>query len=108
MVEDSSVQPILGLRAAKQMGLITVNTENIAAVSENVPLSISEITQRYPSLFDGKLGLIKDEVSLEIDNTVQPVQSPIRRVPHAMMNPLNAELECLKKAQSYRENHSTV
>ena len=60
VVNDDKVQPILGLRAAKQMNLITVNTENIAAISsksETKPLTVAQITSEYPSLFDGKLGL---------------------------------------------------
>ena len=63
IVNDEKVQPILGLRAAKQMNLITVNTENIAAISsksETKPLTVAQITSEYPSLFDGQLGLIKE------------------------------------------------
>ena len=84
VVNDEKVQPILGLRAAKQMNLITVNTQNIAASSsksKTKPLTLAQITSEYSSLFDGKLGLIKDNVDLKIDSTVKPVQNPIRRVP---------------------------
>ena len=99
VVNDDKVQPILGLRAAKQMNLITVNTENIAAISsksETKPLTVAQITSEYPSLFDGKLGLIKDNVDLKTDSTVKPVQNPIRRVPHALMDSLKAELDRLR------------
>ena len=79
VVNDDKVQPILGLRAAKQMNLITVNTENIAAISksETKPLTVAQITSEHSSLFDGKLGLIKDNADLKTDSTVKPVQNPI-------------------------------
>ena len=103
VVDDDSVQPILGLRAAKQMELIRVNTENIAAISSNEELTIDEITAKYPSLFNAELGLIKDNVSLETDAAVQPVQNPIRRIPQALMSSLKEELDRLKKLKVIKD-----
>ena len=53
------------------MNLTTINTENIAAIPSNEHLTLDEIT--------------KDNVSLETHSSVQPVQNPIRRIPHALM-----------------------
>ena len=103
VVDDESVQPIIGLRAARQMNLITINAENIAAISSNEQLTIAEITTRYPSLFNGELGLIKDNVRLETDPSVQPVQNPIRRIPQAMMRSLKQELDRLKRLEVIKE-----
>ena len=106
VVNDDKVQPILGLCAAKKINLITVNTENIAAISsksETKPLTVGQITSEYPSLFDGKLELIKHNVDLKTDSTVKPVQNPIRRVPHALMDSLKAELDRFADPQSDRE-----
>ena len=72
MLHDESVQPIIGLRAVKQMNLITINTENIA-ISSNEHLILDEITSKYPSLFNTELELIKNNVSLETDSSVQLV-----------------------------------
>ena len=102
VVNDEKVQPILGLHAAKQMNVITDNTENIAAISgQSVKqlVTLEDITYRYPSLFDGELGLIKDNVILETDPTVQPVQNAIRHVPHALMASLKSEIDRLKKLE---------
>ena len=99
VVDNPTVQPILGLRAAKQMDLITVNTENISAVNQIQALSLEDIVSRYPSLFDGKLGLLKENVQLRIDPTVQPVKNALRRVPHALMDNLKKELDRLEKLQ---------
>ena len=81
VVDDESVQSIIGLQAVRQMNLITINTENIAAISSNEHLTLDEITSKYPSLFNTEHGLIKDNASLETDSSVQPVQNPIRRIP---------------------------
>ena len=99
VVNDEKVQPTLRLPAAKQMNLITINTENIAAISsksETKPLTVAQITSEYSSLFDGKLGRIKDNVDLYTGSTGQPVQNPILHVPHALMDILKAELDRLR------------
>ena len=103
VVDDESVQPIIGLRAARQMKLITIKTENTAAISSNEHLTLDEITSKYPSLFKTKLGLIKDNVSLETDSSVQPVQNLIRRLPQGLMCSLKQELDRLNKLEVIKD-----
>ena len=85
------------------MNLIRINTENIAAISLTEQLTIDEITAKYPSLFNAELGLIKDNVSLETDAAVQPVQNPIWRIPQALMSSLKEKLDHLKKLKVIKD-----
>ena len=96
IVVTEDVQPILGLKAVQHMHLVTVHTENIATVNAHVPLSLKDIENKYPSLFDKKMGLLKENVNLKIDKAVDPVQNPIRRVSIALMDSLKAELSRLE------------
>ena len=99
IVVDEKVQHILGPKAAQQIKLVTVHTENIAAVDEYEPISMKDIESKYPSLFVKRLVLLNENVKLKLDARVSLVQNPIRRVPHALMDNLQAELTRLEKAE---------
>ena len=100
VVDDESVQPIIiGLQAERQMKLITINTENIAAISSYEHLTVDEITSKYPSLFNTELGLINYNRSLETDPSLQPDQNPIKRIPEALMSSLKQELDHLRNLE---------
>ena len=47
------------------------------------------------NLFDGKIGLMKGEVSITLKDDARPYQAPIRRVAQAMEKPLKDELDRL-------------
>ena len=85
------------------MNLITINTKNIAAISLNKKLTLDEMTSKYPSMFNTELGLIKDNVRLETDSSVQPVQNPVRRIEQGLMSSLKQELDCLKKLEVIKD-----
>ena len=55
-----------------------------------------EVLKNYPDLFEG-LGLLKGEVHFEIDESVQPVQMPLRRLPLGVRDKVAAELERLER-----------
>jgi len=107
--------PILGIDACRRLDMLRIVEENICAVQEVVgtsprrsieppPLAAprmampnGRITEaavfaRYADLFDGSLGHLEGDVHLEIDSTVPPVQLPLRRIPIAMRDRVEAEL----------------
>jgi hypothetical protein len=107
IVVDKSMSSLLGARSIQQMGLMTVVEENILkttlnhkgepASHEGWPLTRDQIVSRYADVFDGQLGTLAGELHLDIDNSVRPVQLPVRRVPVAVKDQLLDELERLEK-----------
>ena len=99
-------EPILGIDACRRLDMLRIVEENICEVVETSPSSrhtsarqptAGQITgidvfDRFGDLFDGKLGLLEGEVHLEIDPNVAPVKMPLRRIPVAMRDRVEAEL----------------
>lgn len=79
------------------MRLIKVQYENILAIDSIVTkenpfqsgLSLQQIKKEYSDVFTGD-GSLEGEYKIEIDERVEPVKLPKRRVPVAMMTPLKA------------------
>ena len=91
VVIKENLTPLLGLKAAEGMRLVTVNyslMERIASVG---------ITDKYADVFNGELGKLPGTVNLKVDESVDPVVSPARRIPIALKPKLKAELERLTK-----------
>lgn len=70
------------------------------ACSSTTPKAVGRLTEaavleQFADLFDGRLGLLEDEVHLEIDPKVHPVQMPLRRQPIAVRDRVEAELRKL-------------
>ena len=80
---------LIGLRAAEQKKLITVNDKNIAPVASLTCLN------GYDDVFDGKLGTLPDEIHLRTAENVTPVIMPTRRVPISLRDRLKEELDRL-------------
>ena len=55
-----------------------------------------QIEQKYPELFKG-IGLMKGEINIKLKDGAVPHIEPVRRVPHAMQEPLKNELDKLVK-----------
>jgi len=55
----------------------------------------TDILVEYPDLFEG-IGLLHGDVHLEIDEAVQPVQMPLRRVPIGIRDKVESELQRLQ------------
>ena len=50
-----------------------------------------EIVKEYPELFQGT-GLMKGEINIRLKEGAIPHIEPVRRVPHAMQEPLKAKM----------------
>ena len=108
VVDDSKcVTPILGNVASQQMELIKVLNENISSVHpethgmgnmENSPLSKASLIEQYPEVFQG-IGCMPGEYHLMTDSSVPPVVHPPRKVPLALKDSLQAELQRLTELQ---------
>ena len=106
--------PILGIDACRRLDMLRIVEENICAVHDVIVTSTSHsiepsraepqttmpkgrlteaaVFARYADLFDGSLGLLDGEVHLEVDPSVVPVQMPLRRLPVATRDRVEAEL----------------
>jgi hypothetical protein len=110
----ASNDAILGIDICRRLDLVRIVEENICATDEiklsppglssKVTPSISShsgrltegaIMERYADVFDGRLGLLEGEVHLDVDPTVRPVQMPLRRLPVAVRDHVDAELKKL-------------
>lgn len=103
---------ILGMKACREMDLISVNTSNICSVvgvdasssvvpstsaspSQKVdesPLTKEKIIELYADIFTG-VGQVDGEIHLDVDRNVPPVQLPPRRLPIAIKDRVKAELD---------------
>ena len=57
----------------------------------------NEVMKRFPDLFDGALGHLEGDVHLDVDTEVVPVQMPLRRLPVALRDRVEAELRQMVK-----------
>jgi len=71
VIIDEDYTPLLGSSAAQQMGLITVQQENILQVKEShQELNMERITATYPFVFQG-LGCMDGALHLEVDESAE-------------------------------------
>lgn len=107
VVEQSSRTPLLGRKASEAMKLIKVQYENILAIDSIVKMESNTVTKGghmtmdkikndFEDVFTG-VGCMEGEYRIEIDDKVPPVKLPKRRVPVAMMTPLQEELKDLER-----------
>ena len=54
-----------------------------------------QFLSEYLDLFDGKIGLMKGEVSITLKDDARPYQAPFRRVTQTMEKPLKDEVDRL-------------
>ena len=95
---------IVGIMDSEKLGLISVNFDmiknekHIKIVNEvkgqNEESFRQTIEREYPDLFKG-IGLMDGEISIKLKDRAILHVEPIRRVPHAMQEPLKQELEKL-------------
>ena len=105
LVVEKQLTPIIGARAAQQMGLITVNAENfkIAQPPHRMRSAVKslntteEIVKHYPEVFQQELGTLPGTVHLEVDQNITPVVAPPRRVPASLKGQLKQELDRLQE-----------
>src|SRR5688572_12718766 len=98
-VAEKHDQPILGLKACKDLHLLTVDEANICALrtraSTHEFLTEEEVVAEYADLFDG-IGLLEGDVQLQVNEKVPPVQLPLRRLPLGVRDKVAAELQRLE------------
>ena len=95
---DEDYTPLLGSSTAQQMGLITVQQENILQVKESYQeLNMERIAATYPDVFQG-LGCMEGALHLEVDESALPSIMPPRRLPLTLKKRLKEELAPLEKA----------
>ena len=83
---------LLSYDTAKQLKLVTIVNNVTPSLAES-----DKLIAEYPSLFQG-IGKLKNfQVKLHIDETVQPVAQPHRRIPFHLRKLLKAELESHQK-----------
>ena len=96
VVKDASTS-LIGARTTLAMGLIRVDYENIAKTSimaEPAKCSLRKeaILEIYSDVFAERVGCLEGKLHLERYQSVTPVQMPVRKVPLAMQELLQAEL----------------
>jgi hypothetical protein len=99
-VTKSRSTPILGAEACQAMMFITINYENIAAVTSSSDvtssMSLDAIEREYGDIFKG-YGKFKGKLHLHVDPSVPPVRMPLRRLPIAIKDKVKAELDELTR-----------
>lgn len=97
IVNKNVHRPILGSKAIQAMELITVQHHNILAIEKTTGSWTKEqIKQEYSDVIQGN-GCLPGKLKLEVDEQVEPIQLPKRRMPVALYKPLKEELSGLEK-----------
>jgi len=94
-VVEGDRTPLIGLSAAEQMKLITINDDKLNRVLQ---VSDQAVTGQFADVFDGKLGRLEGKVRLRVRDEVYPVVMPTRRMPLAVRPKLKVELERMTEA----------
>ena len=86
---------LLGINDSEKLGLVKVNFDTVKNIDEVTKESFKQkIEGEYPELFKG-IGLMDGEISIKLKDGAIPHVEPIRRVPHAMQEPLKLKLDKL-------------
>jgi hypothetical protein len=97
VIVEKDCEPVLGLKAVQYMQLMTINVENIAAVTtEQKPSSKTEVMAQYNDVFEGE-GKLEKQLHLETDPNISPVKMPCRKWPIAIQEKVKQELKRLEK-----------
>ncbi|RNA03365.1 Retrovirus-related Pol poly from transposon [Brachionus plicatilis] len=93
MVVPGKERNLLGFSTSKALGLVTLNVNSVAEGSGSNKLSKDQLAERFPALFSGKIGCVKDvKVKLDIDESVKPTRQPQRPVPFCLREAVEMEL----------------
>lgn len=107
LVVDRQLIPLIGAKAAQQMGLNTVNTQNfkIAETPARPRTEVKsvktadELVADYTEVFQKELGALPGTVHLEVEQGATPVVAPPRRVPTSLKMKLKEELDRLQQLE---------
>ena len=94
---------ILSSATVQQMGLLTVHHEMIQKIATDKEVKPRNKEHTHPMLqkhnivFEKAVGLLGNDLHLDVDRSVKPVQMSVRRIPVAIKGKLKAELDRLEK-----------
>ena len=95
IVVEQNLTPILSRSCGEKMKLITVNYKNFKTVNS---VSVAPVQDCHPDVFQENLGTFPGKVHLEINEDVQPVVCPPRRIPVALKARVKEKLAKMTKA----------
>ena len=80
------------------------NNEPTHAEQQQIPIRLQPMVDYYkPTLFSGKIGKFKNiNIKFHIDDSVPPVAQPERRIPFALREKVQAEIDKLEKTRYHR------
>ena len=105
VVVTEKLTPLIGARAAQHMKLLTVHWNNFKSVPapkrndeivHQKLLTVQQVVTQYPKVFKRQLGRFPGVVKIEVDANVQPVVTPTRRIPTALKEKFNKEIDRLQ------------
>ncbi|XP_061170331.1 uncharacterized protein K02A2.6-like [Saccostrea echinata] len=98
VVIKEDCMPLLGNKSLQHMELLNWRKENILSVRQLLPspLSKKQLLAEYPDVFEG-VGRLAGKYHLVLDENIQPVVHPPRKVPIALKPLLKAELDRLQE-----------
>ena len=92
---------LLGAQTCQEMDLLQIHRHNIEvpvySLASATSLSQERILSEFRDVFDKALGCFEGEVALQLEQSSQPVQMPLRRFPVAVQEDLRTELARLVK-----------
>ena len=91
-------QPLLGIEACLKFDLLSVNHDNICSLESAVtePLTMDVISREFADIFEG-YGKFEGTVCLNVDDSVQPVRMPLRKLPIPVRDRVANELQHLEE-----------
>jgi hypothetical protein len=89
-------RPILSLDTSVALGIVNLKHCDILSLGIDRP---NDVMSEYDDVFDGTLGKIPESYKIVVDDSVQPVVHPPRRVPVALRPCIKSKLDELVKRQ---------
>ena len=92
---------ILGAMVVQDLNLLTVNEGDFRCIDavhasvQPLPSTKSEVLERYAAVFKDTVGELPNPVHLTLDQNVEPVIMPARKIPLSLEDSVKNELACL-------------
>ena len=94
-VVPGKAQPLLGKAACLKLQLINLVYTTESQPKEDTSSAHSDVMTEYADVFEG-LGCLPGKHTVVVDENVQPVVHPCRKVPFALHDKLKTELEWME------------
>jgi len=101
---------LLSMNAIQKMGLISVNKENLVQDMNELHQQdlggVEDLVNAYPTVFDeSEVGTLPGVQHLQVNPEAAPKKAPVRRVPFAVKDDIEAELESLTARSILKQVH---